>query len=535
MKVVRARGSGLVTCSSALLGLGVSLSASMGLAQQPEEADSTRGSVSLDGDAPSESGAEAEAEAEAAPPSEEVTTAADATAADASADDSMSQDAYPYAGARAKPGHGDPRTYVTKEPYITRYRPEGNLWEIGLFGGALFPSSKHNIKVPELPHSEYSTAAGEFGARAAYFPLSFLGVEIEGFAAGGATQNLGYSAMLYSLRAHAVVQLPLYSIVPFLVVGGGTLGGISEEMGHDRDPAFEFGGGVKVPFNRRVSARIDGRDTMTQKTGAKNGKQTHHPEVHLGLTFTFERTQALSKLPPDTDYDGLFDSEDKCPTVGALTIDGCPGDSDGDGFSDDVDECPKDAGVAPAGCPDLDEDGDGVPIPADQCPAEQGPEPTGCPDRDEDGDGFIGDDDKCPKAPETRNGFEDDDGCPDEMPEAIKRFTGVIQGINFKVGTAEIEKTSLPTLDAAIEILKMHPSIRIEISGHTSSEGTEQRNQELSEQRANAVRNYFVEKGVAEDRIIARGAGPSEPIADNATRQGRQQNRRIEFRILSQP
>jgi OOP family OmpA-OmpF porin len=274
---------------------------------------------------------------------------------------------------------------------------------------------------------------------------------------------------------------------------------------------------------------------MTQKVDVKNGRQTHHPEIHLGLTVTFPRQEPKRALPPDTDFDGLFDNEDKCPLVGALTIDGCPLDSDGDSVIDTEDECPAVPGEVPTGCPELDSDGDGVPLPADQCPEEQGPEPTGCPDHDEDGDGFVGADDKCPKAPETRNGFEDSDGCPDEMPEAIKRFTGVIAGINFKQGTSEIEEASFPTLDSAIEILIKYPSIRLEVSGHTSSEGTDERNQQLSEERANAVRTYFLEKGVEESRIVARGAGPSEPIADNSTKAGRQQNRRIEFRILSQP
>jgi OOP family OmpA-OmpF porin len=281
---------------------------------------------------------------------------------------------------------------------------------------------------------------------------------------------------------------------------------------------------------------LDVRDTLSQKgLGASGGKQTHYPEVNLGVSFTFERTPP--PLPRDRDYDGLYDGEDECPDEGALTADGCPFDTDGDGVVDMQDDCPREAGDPPDGCPnvDLDPDRDGVPNPADQCPDEPGPEPSGCPDEDIDGDGFVGKDDTCPKNPETRNGFEDDDGCPDEMPEAITRFTGVIQGINFKQGTADIEDSSFPVLDSAIEILIQFPSVRIEVSGHTSSEGTEERNQELSVQRAEAVRSYFVEKGVKDTRIVARGAGASEPVADNATKEGRQKNRRIEFRILSQP
>lgn len=438
-----------------------------------------------------------------------------------------------YAGARATRTELSLSERYARLPYLERYKPEKNLWEVAMFGGLLFPSTNHNLKVAVLPREEFSSVAGGLGGSLAYYPLSFLGVELEGIGAGGSTKTSKFSSVFYGLRAHAVVQLPLYSIVPFALIGGGTLGAVTETMGHDRDGAFHFGAGVKVPVNHRVSGRFDIRDNLTQKgNNAANGKQTHHPELHLGVTFTFERT--APPLPSDRDYDGLYDHEDECADQGALTVNGCPADSDGDGVLDPVDECPAVVGAEPTGCPNLDEDGDGVPIPVDQCPEQMASTKDGCPDQDLDGDGILGADDKCPKQPETRNGFEDDDGCPDEMPDAIKQFTGVIQGINFRQGTAEIEKTSFVVLDSAVEILAQYPSIRIEVSGHTSSEGTAERNDELSLERAEAVRSYFISKSIDGDRVIARGAGSSEPVADNETKEGREKNRRIEFRILSQ-
>ncbi len=502
------------------------------IAQQPAEAPETSdpvdaepsegpsGSFSASTSLDSDEGAQIEAN--------------DATHFGASAPTAATAEVPAYAGARADTDRYSVSRRYAELPYLERYKPERNLWEIGMFMGVLFPSPDHNLKVAVLPREEYSTAAFQLGGRFAFYPLTWAGAEVEGYGGGGSTKTSGYSSVFYSVRAHAILQLPFWSITPFALVGGGMMGAATETMGHDRDPAFHFGAGVKIPVNHRVSARFDVRDTLTQKgDGADQGKQTHHPELHLGATFTFERTPP--PMPLDTDYDGLFDSEDSCPNEGALTIDGCPTDSDQDGIYDAQDQCPVEAGPAPTGCPDKDTDGDGVPVPADQCPDEPGPAPSGCPDKDEDGDGFIGDADKCPKAPETRNGFEDDDGCPDEMPEAMKRFTGVIKGINFKQGTSEIETSSYPTLDSAVEILKQYPSIRMEVSGHTSSEGTDERNQELSVERATSVKTYFESKGIGGDRIVARGAGPSEPIADNATKEGREQNRRIEFRILSQP
>jgi OOP family OmpA-OmpF porin len=159
------------------------------------------------------------------------------------------------------------------------------------------------------------------------------------------------------------------------------------------------------------------------------------------------------------------------------------------------------------------------------------PEYEGCPIPDTDGDGILDPDDACPKEPETVNGFEDEDGCPDQAPDT-DTFTGVIEGIFFDVDQATIRSTAAPKLDAAIETLKKHPSLKIEISGHTDSKGNDAYNVDLSQRRADAVKQYMVERGIDASRIETRGAGENEPIASNATRPGRAQNRRIEFKLL---
>lgn len=478
-------------------------------------------------------------EAAIAADSEGSVSAADPPVADAETPAPASKEAGAvpdYAGLRAQEGYYDDSKGSYAESYWTRYKPTWNQWEVTLFVGSLFPSSKHNLKVPELPVDLYSKAAVQLGFKLGYFPLSFLGAEFQSFVGGGSLRDSGYSAVFYGLSGHLVAQLPLWSVIPFATVGMGTLGAVSETMGHDRDTAFIWGGGVKAALTQRVNARFDFQDTLTQKRDVKNGLQTHHPAIQLGVSFVFERH--AKRMPRiDADYDGLFDADDKCPTEGALTADGCQVvvDTDGDGVFDPSDKCPLEAGDLEDGCPSRDLDKDGVLLPQDQCPEEAGIAPTGCPDLDPDKDGFIGDKDQCPKEPEIRNGYEDSDGCPDEMPEEVKKFTGVIPGITFKQGTAVIDPKSLPTLDGAAKILADYQSIQMEVSGHTSSEGTEKRNDELSVLRAEAVRKYFIDKGISGERILARGAGSSEPVADNATAEGRQRNRRIEFRVLSQP
>ena len=85
------------------------------------------------------------------------------------------------------------------------------------------------------------------------------------------------------------------------------------------------------------------------------------------------------------------------------------------------------------------------------------------------------------------------------------------------------------TLDEATEVLRQYPDIRVEVAGHTDSIGSDQYNQGLSERRAKSVFDYLVGNGIDSGRLNSRGYGESAPIADNATREGRQRNRRVEL------
>jgi OmpA-OmpF porin, OOP family len=442
-----------------------------------------------------------------------------------------------YAGLRATrrlPDGGE-----ANEPYLSRFVPESNLWEVGLFTGLFVPAFDHNLKVASLPHQAYKDLNLTLGARLAYFPLSFVGVEAEASVTPSATRQTNKSALLYAARGHLILQLPMLSLTPFGLFGAGILGAVSEPLGHDGDPAIHFGIGVKAPVSRIVSLRLDLRDTLTQQgRGAASGSPAHHFEALLGATFTFERTPKTRPVP-DADYDGLYDSEDSCPDLGALTLDGCPQgtDADGDGFLDGDDLCPTERGAPGSDCPAPGPGEPAPPVPSTQtpsCGSDEILEASGCSPVDADQDSIRLPDDRCPTEPETKNGFEDADGCPDAVPDAIKQFTGVIQGISFKKGQSEISADSFPVLDRAADVMREHSTIRLEVSGHTSSEGRLRENQRLSEARARAVADYLKSKGVPESQITVRGAGSSEPIADNSTLAGREQNRRIEFRVLTQ-
>jgi outer membrane protein OmpA-like peptidoglycan-associated protein len=140
---------------------------------------------------------------------------------------------------------------------------------------------------------------------------------------------------------------------------------------------------------------------------------------------------------------------------------------------------------------------------------------------------------KCPNEPETKNGFQDEDGCPDEVPEAVKKFTGVVKGITFRRNSADIKASSFPLLKQAVKTFKDYPQLRIEVSGHTSNDGKRDFNVKLSKKRAESVKAFLTSAGIDESRVLTVGYGPDKPIEDNTTKVGQEKNRRIEFRLLS--
>jgi len=118
-------------------------------------------------------------------------------------------------------------------------------------------------------------------------------------------------------------------------------------------------------------------------------------------------------------------------------------------------------------------------------------------------------------------------------PVVVNHVITELAGIGFEIDSSTIDAASTPILDRAYEILAANPAITVEISGHTSSEGGNERNLPLSQRRADAVKDYLVRRGIAATRITAIGHGANLPIGDNATDEGRRKNRRIEFRIVT--
>ncbi len=427
---------------------------------------------------------------------------------------------------------------AAKERPIRRFRPERNMVELGLFGGFTLFSRTHDLYNPSTaPQEPLRQPTPDFGARVAFFPARFLGLEAE-FSALPAQYDTKGSAFIYGARAHGILQLPFWRVTPFILGGYGLMGVSSKQSvaGKDIDPVGHYGIGVKYYFNRYLGLRLDVRHLVAAQA-AEQTDGTSHLQVLLGLTLTLNRAKPKATKPatvdPDRDRDGFMNEVDRCPDEPGIAPDGCPDkDSDGDTFMDSVDKCPEVPGVAPDGCPPKDRDRDSFLDEVDKCPDEPGVAPDGCPLRDTDGDGIIDPDDKCVNEPETRNGYEDTDGCPDELPKAIAKFTGVIRGIFFDTGKDLIRKQSETTLNEAAKIFVEYKDIKVEISGHTDNVGKDDYNRDLSLRRAETVKNYLIGKGVDGSRVKTRGAGPDEPIADNANAKGRAKNRRIEFKIV---
>lgn len=444
--------------------------------------------------------------------------------------------------------------------YIKRYPRQANVLELGGFVGPLFIADQNSFRgVVDTPGggrtngpiSTFEQPSIELGLRAAYFPLSFLGAELEGVVAPGKTDQ-GNSATVLAGRAHLIAQSPMWSVTPFVVAGAGYWKVMNDRSGDDTDPAFHFGAGAKLALSRSFGLRVDVRDTITNRK--VNGDYPHNLEALAGAQFEIGSQEA----PLDSDGDSVFDDKDSCPSQSGLPPSGCPVlDKDGDGISDDQDQCAEQAGLPPSGCPVLDADGDGINDAQDQCVSSAGVAPSGCPDgdsdgvldrddkcpstagvvpdgcpADQDGDGVLGAADQCPDRAETKNGFEDADGCPDELPAAVQKFSGVIAGIEFELGKDAIRSSSESVLDQAIAVLQEYPSLRVEIVGHTDDTGDRAYNVGLSERRAESVRKYMLGKGIDASRIEAKGAGPDQPLVPNNQPGGRQKNRRIEFRVV---
>jgi OOP family OmpA-OmpF porin len=338
--------------------------------------------------------------------------------------------------------------------------------------------------------------------------------------------DLGWSAALSGVANVATVDfLKRENSVNFIVKAGMGIVGFAPRSpvdwkgisGDDRDNQYvkemyiPIGAGVKFKVSERVNFDLgytmnflDGDKLDGINVASKPNTKDKWSYTSAGLEFSLGST-----AKPNLDWVNpvaLMYDELKDPTlrqevealkgrVSALEAQDLLKDSDGDGVADKLDKCPNtEAGIKVdgSGCP-LDVDGDGIPDSKDACPTEKGTaELNGCP-------------------PATATG---------EIMDAIQ----------FEFNSSVLRTSAYPTLDKLSSDLRASASQRVQLDGHASAEGTDEYNMQLSRDRANAVKTYLVNSGVAASRIATTAYGERRPVASNATEDGRSKNRRVEFR-----
>jgi OOP family OmpA-OmpF porin len=379
--------------------------------------------------------------------------------------------------------------------------------EIGGTAGVHVFSTNNELGVNDTPDANSERNSALFGLRLGVFFGPMFGVEGEFGVVPSESRQMVFDVWNITYRVQAVAQFragdPEARLIPFVLVGGGAFqivdnGGSQNDnqIRKDTDAMLYVGAGAKYRVDNGWGLRADVR--LLFPPSSKDSGFTEDFEALLSIYKEFGRPQIKKVVAPpvdnDPDHDGIVGDADKCPNE----------PEDKDGFQDED------------GCPDPDNDGDGIPDVAD----------------------------KCPNEPETKNGYQDEDGCPDELPAKLKQFTGVIQGINFRVGDSALQASSNTTLDKAVAVLKEFGDLKLEIQGHTDDQpmksgGKFANNLALSQARAESVKAYFVSKGIVEARLTAKGYGDTVPVEDPKALTGgklnaaRAKNRRVEFKLVS--
>lgn len=396
------------------------------------------------------------------------------------------------------------------------FRSESNNFKLGLLGAITIPTGNWTS------YDSDGYVGAHFGLSAEYTLKSFFlvfntGVQLRD---DGAVENF---------RVGNEWRWGIGGFMP-LRDGAVRLGAqIFGSTGLTGDTAFT---GSNTPIEWQAEGRFATDQKRRGYVGIAGGTRLsagYAPDFRIvataGYWFTIEDSKPTSpnkrfkvdysKEDVDTDKDGLIDSIDLCPTEPEdhkppNTDDGCPAppDRDGDGIPDSKDKCP-----------DEPEDFDKI------------DDKDGCPEDDADKDNIGDAKDACPKEPGSPSPDPKRNGCPQFIQRSESEIR-ILKQVQFATGKATILANSFPILDEVVKLLVVNPEIKhLAIEGHTDNRGSDDLNEKLSSERANAVMEYIIKKGIDSARLSAQGFGPRVPIADNNTPDGRQKNRRVEFHI----
>jgi outer membrane protein OmpA-like peptidoglycan-associated protein len=461
-------------------------------------------------------------------------------------------------------------------PALEAQRPGGV--EFGAFGAL----------TSFTPRFDLRTGVGG-GGRVGYLFRPAWELEIEFGAERVTNQGLAANPSLTLGGAHVMYNVGYDQPTWYLLGGYARPQFRGTPSGQFSDNAAVVGIGGRMFLLNRLAVRADFRTLYTFNSHLPPSRGAGHLAATAGLSYftaggpppdsdhdevsdardkcpdtPFGATVDRRGCPSDSDGDGILNGLDRCPdTPPGVFVDavGCPVDSDADGVFDGIDQCPSTPVGVPVdtrGCP-KDADADGVDDTHDRCPgtpAGVSVDPVGCP-RDTDQDGVSDGVDRCPDTPPATavdasgcplakdsdgDGVDDShDKCPNTPPGTAVDAVGcqvlfrneseplVLLGVNFETGRSRLTPTSYDALDQVAASLVAHPEVRVEIAGYTDNTGSAGLNTRLSAARALAVRSYLARKGVAPGRMTAKGYGPANPVASNATAEGRAENRRVEL------
>ena len=449
-------------------------------------------------------------------------------------------------------------------------------WEGGIYGGAAIGLNESDWRPWKLQ-----------GRIAVGFPIADR-VQFE-FGGGGVTnEGDGYKSSLIPLDVRLRFS-PFYAekVIPYLYAGIGTLHYETTVYPSTAYPDVDksawtgfipYGGGIQFLLCDRVSLDINGGSNYTftdfinpwevakvdSYAGLMAGIRVRMgsgdaDKDHDGLTDKMEKEIGTDPKNPDTDGDGLSDSEEyntyktnplKADTDGDGLKDGeeihtyhtnaNAADTDNDGLNDRMELMTTKTDPLKA---DTDNDGltdsqevnkyktDPVKVDTDGDKLKDGEEVLTYKT-----DPLLADTDKgtVDDGTEVKRGTNPLD-LSDDIPKKkevleikeIKRI--VLEGVTFNTGSSELLPASEEALTKALNTLEDNPEIRVEIQGYTDNKGNRDKNMKLSQARAEAVMNWLGSKGIKAERLTAKGYGPDNPIASNETLEGRSQNRRIEF------
>ncbi len=315
---------------------------------------------------------------------------------------------------------------------------------------------------------------------------------------------------MYRFALNGVYELEgMDSIIPFAKAGVG-YETMNRHIANNTDGVyFDAGAGVKVPLTEMIALKVEAL-YMLKVNGNTAGGSLGDSNLALlaGLTFSFgEKAQKAAPVvvDGDDDNDGVKNSMDKClttPPGATINTSGCTidADDDKDTVFNSFDKCPN----SPAGAV-VDPDGCCIVV-----------------DGDDDKDGVLNSIDLCPN---TTFGISvNSDGC-------LEKIT---LNINFAHDSSEIESSSFGIVQEYADFLNKHTIYNSKIIGHTDNTGDANYNLNLSDKRANAVKEMLIEKGISADRLTSSGEGETNPIANNDTKEGRSHNRRIEATLIKE-